>query len=85
MAMIEKGVDASFFKNPKGEKMDYGSLIFKLGMFFVGIGLGFVAAYLLANSGSMHEGAAYPSMILLFGGGALIAVYFIEKKQKKIE
>jgi mannitol-specific phosphotransferase system IIBC component len=60
-------------------------MIFKLGMFIVGVGLGVVAAYLLSNSGNMHEGAAYPSMILIFGGIALIVVYLIEQKQLKAE
>jgi mannitol-specific phosphotransferase system IIBC component len=85
MAMIEKGVDASFFETQKGEKKSYGTMIFKLGMFIVGVGLGVVAAYLLSTSGNMHEGAAYPSMILIFGGIALIVVYLIEQKRLKAE
>jgi hypothetical protein len=85
LAMIEKGVDASFFETKKGEKKNNGSLVFKLGMFFVGIALGVVAAYLLADLANMHEGAAYPSMIFLFGGLALITVYLLERKHKREE
>lgn len=83
MAMIEKGVDASFFETKKGGKRNYGSLIFKIGMFFIGIGLGIVAAYALVYGAGMEEGAAYPSMIFLLGGLALVVVYLLERKHEK--
>jgi len=85
MAMIEKGVDASFFETKKGDKKINGSLIFKLGMFFAGIGIGFFVAYLLTELIDMQKEPAYFSMIFLFGGAALIAVYLIERKHKKGE
>lgn len=85
MAMIEKGVDPSYFRSPIREKKNNGSLVFKLGMFLAGVGIGFFAAYFLTELTNMQAPAAIFSMVFLFGGAALIAVYLIERKHKKEE
>ena len=79
MALIERGADPTLFETKK--KASSGGVL-KIGLFLFGIGLGVVAAYFLA-SGGMEEGAAYPSMIFVFGGFALIVSYLWQRKQEK--
>ncbi len=79
MALIERGADPALFETRK--KASSGGVM-KFGLFLFGIGLGIVVAYFLA-SGGMEEGAAYPSMMLVFGGLALIAANLWQRKQDK--
>jgi len=80
MALIEKGADASLFRTGKKPFS-----VLKLGMFFVGVGIGILAGNILAVSTNLEEPVPYFSMILLFGGASLIAYYLIEKKKKEKE
>ncbi len=77
LALIEKGADPKLFKTK-----DAGSAFrtLKLGLFFIGIAIGIIGGYFLTESG-MEEEPAYFSMIFLFGGIALTASYFLQKKQ----
>ncbi len=77
MALIERGADPMLFETRK--KASTGGIM-KLGLFFCGIGLGIVVAYLLTSGGGMDEGAAYPSMIFIFGGIALVTSYLWQRK-----
>jgi len=86
LALIEKGADASLFtagKEPSqaGNTLNRIFNVLKIGLFLIGIGLGIVAGYLISMAG-MEEGAAYPSMIFLFGGLGLIVYYLISRKSK---
>lgn len=76
LALIEKGANPELFKTK-----DTGSAFrtLKLGLFFIGIAIGIIGGYFLTNSG-MEEEPAYFSMIFLFGGIALAASYFLQKK-----
>jgi hypothetical protein len=80
LALIEKGADPELFKQKSEPKSGYET--FKIGLFLVGIALGIVAGYFLAESG-MGEGAAYFSMIFLFGGIALVASFLLKGKVVK--
>jgi len=80
MALIERGADPTLFETKKKANTS-GSM--KVGLFFFGIGVGVVVAYLLTSGGGMDEGAAYPSMIFIFGGLALIVSHLWERKQEK--
>ena len=80
MALIERGADPTLFEAKKAENK--GGL-FKWGLFCVGIGLGVVFAYFLSNGGGMDEDAAYPSMIFIFGGIALIAAHLWQRREEK--
>ena len=80
MALIERGADPTLFETRK--KADSGGVM-KVGLFFFGIGVGIVVAYLLTSGGGMEEGAAYPAMIFIFGGLALIVSYLWQRKQEK--
>lgn len=80
MAMIEKGADPALFE---AKKKASGGGIMKFGMFLLGIGLGIVVGYFLSSSAGMEAGAAYPAMIALFGGLALIASHILQRKQDK--
>ena len=77
LALIEKGADPKLFKT-KDAGSAFRSL--KLGLFLIGIAIGIIGGYFLTESG-MEEEPAYFSMIFLFGGIALAASYFLQKKQ----
>jgi len=79
MALIERGADPALFESKK--RANTGGVM-KYGLFLFGIGLGIVVAYFVA-SGGMEEGAAYPSMIFVFGGLSLIAAYLWQRKLDK--
>jgi hypothetical protein len=80
MALIEKGESASLFKI--GRKP---FSVLKWGMFLVGIGIGILVGNILAVSTNLEEPVPYFSMILLFGGGSLIAYHLIERNREKTE
>ena len=82
LAMIEKGMDVSLLNKRQGNRSILSYWVIKVGFLMVGLALGIVVGSLAAN-GLMGEDEAYPSMILLFGGLALIASYFVEKKLRK--
>jgi len=87
LALIEKGADASLFNTGKepsqvGNTLGRVFSVLKIGLFLVGIGLGIVAGYLVSMAG-MDEGAAYPSMIFLFGGLGLIVYYLFSRKNRE--
>lgn len=76
LALIEKGADPKLFKTK-----DAGSAFrtLKLGLFFIGIAIGIIGGYFLTEGG-MEEAPAYFAMIFLFGGIALAASFFLQKK-----
>jgi hypothetical protein len=80
MALIERGADPTLFE---AKKKAAGSGTMKVGLFFLGIGFGIVVAYMLTSGGGMEEGAAYPAMIFIFGGLALVVSYLWQRKQEK--
>ncbi|MBN1927500.1 MAG: hypothetical protein JW798_16830 [Prolixibacteraceae bacterium] len=80
MALIDKGADPSLFQ----KKMRFNRYnTFKYGLFFIGLALGIVAADILAESTRINDVAAYFSMILLFGGLALVVAYLLRNKLEK--
>ena len=80
LALIERGADPSLFESVK--KGNSHSIL-KWGMFLFGIGLGIVIAAIIVQSGMMSEDSAYPAMICVFGGLALIGVHLFKSKQEK--
>jgi ABC-type Fe3+-siderophore transport system permease subunit len=80
MQMIEKGVDPSIFiQKPKNSL----SVALKYGLFLIGIAVGILMGAVLDETTSIADGAAYISMILLFGGLGLIVYYLIDKKNDR--
>ena len=77
MALIEKGANASLFRNR------YSTL--KWGMLFIGVGIGILLGNIIASSTSLEEEVSYFSMIFLFGGASLISYYLIAGKLNKKE
>ncbi|MGQ1891010.1 DUF6249 domain-containing protein [Thermophagus sp. OGC60D27] len=80
-ALIASGRDASIFKE-EGKKNRVNAL--KYGIFLVGLALGFVVGDFLAVGGQLSEGVAYISMVLLFGGLALLIFYMLIRKNKSL-
>jgi len=78
LIMIEKGAN---MPEIKGEESMFSAL--KFGIFFIGIGLGVLAANILCITTKLECQVAYFSMIFLFGGIALIIAHFIEKKDNQ--
>lgn len=76
MALIEKGLDVSIFKN---ECSKYTLL--KWGIFLISVGFGVLAAYLLSQV--INEVAAHFAMILLLGGIGLIVANLLTNKLEK--
>lgn len=78
MAMIEKGADPTLFKTKAPSAMFF---TLKAGLLFIGVALGVLFGSLLANAAGMEEGAAYVSMIFLFGGIGLVVGYVFQSKK----
>lgn len=83
IALIEKGADPEIYKNAfKGNRVN--SFTLKLGLTAVGIALGILlGAILTAIFPGIKEEVANISMIFLFGGSAMIASYFLERRLTK--
>lgn len=80
MLMIEKGVDPqAFIQRPKNA----ASVALKYGLLLAGFAIGLLIGAVLERTTTLDEGAAYFSMIFLFGGIGLLAYYLIEKKNDK--
>jgi len=73
MALIERGMNPDMFESKKEKS---GSNILKWGLLMVGVALGSIAGGLLEKLVGIGEDTAYFSMIVLFGGAALILYYF---------
>ncbi|MCL5992485.1 MAG: hypothetical protein M1419_10370 [Bacteroidetes bacterium] len=81
LALLEKGMDAKIFQAVR--KPLY--ILLKLGLLFIGVAVGILVGNILKVTKVMEAEVAYPSMIFLFVGIALVLTYFIEKKLKKKE
>ncbi|NOU45963.1 MAG: hypothetical protein HOO86_02760 [Bacteroidales bacterium] len=79
ITMMEKGLDTSIFyaQNPKPF---YNSL--KFGMLFIGVGVGILLANILVAVTVIEKEVAYPALIFLFAGIALVLNFVIDKKDK---
>jgi hypothetical protein len=80
LALIEKGLDVSIFKQEGETHWRYGAL--KLGLLAIGVGIGLVIANILDVQGIMDDEVAYFAMIFVFGGFGLISYYLLMKKIK---
>jgi len=79
---MEKGLDTSiFYAQPP--KPFYNSL--KFGMLFIGVGLGILLANIVVATTVITEEVAYPAMIFLFAGIALVLNFVIDKHDKRIK
>jgi NAD/NADP transhydrogenase beta subunit len=83
MAMIEKGVDPKIF-TPEPRNLKVSQYItFKWGLFLVGLAVGLFVGAMLDQYSEMPEGPMYISMILAFGGLALILAYLLRGRLEK--
>ena len=79
LALIEKGADANIFTTKEGRS--FGSLRF--GLLLVGLALGMFIGNILAETTALDDDAMIFSMMFLFGGGALLASFAIERKLRR--
>ncbi|MFO8000610.1 MAG: DUF6249 domain-containing protein [Marinilabilia sp.] len=79
-ALIASGRDASIFREEDKKSRIHS---FKYGIFLIGIAIGFIIGDILANNLVMNEGIAYISMVLLFGGIALLVFYLLSRKKRE--
>ena len=82
LSMIEKGMDVSLLSKQDGSTSPLKFWVIKVGFLMIGVALGIIVGSLASNS-SMNEEQAYPFMVLLFGGLALVLSYFVEKKLRE--
>lgn len=77
MAMIEKGIGAELFQNRRRTS----HLALKVGMLAVGVACGIVVgAMFQSRLPNLEEGVPYFASIMLFGGLALVAYFFVERR-----
>jgi uncharacterized membrane protein len=80
LALIEKGLDASIFKEAGRTHWRYGAL--KFGLLAIGVGIGLVIGNILEVNGIMDDEVAYFAMIFIFGGLGLLSYYKLMGKIK---
>jgi len=80
LALIEKNADPALFKTEPTNLFKKVSI--KIGMLFVGGGLGVLIGNILEMTTGLDAAAAYISMIFLFAGAGLVASYFVARKIK---
>lgn len=79
MALLERGVDASFFINPVKQQ---SFIALKFGLLFIGLAIGIFAGGLLNHLTPMDQEESYFSMIFLFGGIGLVINHYMEKAER---
>jgi hypothetical protein len=80
LALIEKNADPSIFKVEPVNILKKFSI--KLGMLFMGGGLGVLVGNILTVTTRLEEPVAYLSMIFIFAGAGLVASYFVSRRIK---
>jgi len=80
MALIEKGMDASIFKEAHNSLGRYNAL--KWGLVIVGVGIGLILGNIFDIHGIMDDDVAYFAMIFVFGGLGLLSYYLLIRKIK---
>jgi hypothetical protein len=80
LALIEKNADPAIFKVEPVNIFKKFSI--KLGMLFIGGGLGVLVGNILAVTTRLQVSVAYLSMIFIFAGAGLVASYFVARRLK---
>lgn len=80
LALIDKGLDAGIlhYKKTNPTHGRYNAL--KFGILLIGLAIGLLLGNLLESYSGLEDVVAYFSMILLFGGIALVVYYLLMKK-----
>jgi predicted MFS family arabinose efflux permease len=82
LALINAGRDAGIFTETEKQPAVHSAL--KYGIFMIGLALGLLVGDIVAKATVLEEPVAYFSMVLLFGGAALLLYYRIQGRMKKI-
>jgi hypothetical protein len=79
LLLIEKGIDVKTLVTERKPM----HILFKLGLLCIGVGVGIFIGYILHKFAQIEESVAYPSMIFLCAGIALVLSFIIEKRLNK--
>lgn len=79
MALIESGKNASIFDR---SYINRGGQL-KLGIILVGVGIGITLGHVLSSNGILPENVAFPAMVFLMAGIALIISHLISAREDK--
>lgn len=79
MAIIEKGLDPTFFKSTRNGSP---APVLRWALLLVGAGLGLFVGYFLDEVFRMEE-VGYFAMLMIFGGLGLLLAYLIEERKAK--
>lgn len=79
MALIESGQSADMLNREEGNRF----IGLKIGIVMVGVALGILCGNLFTNADLLTERVAFPSMVFLFGGLALVVSYAVIERIKK--
>lgn len=85
MAMIDKGLDPTFFAT---KKKGGSSATLRVALLLIGVGVGILGGFILdelLNPGFRMGGNPIPyfMMVFIFGGLGLLSAYLIEEKKHK--
>jgi high-affinity Fe2+/Pb2+ permease len=83
LAMIEKGVDPKLFTSEPRPVHISTYATFKWGLFMIGLAVGLFVGAMFDEYTNMPDSPMYISMILVFGGLALILAYLFRPKLEK--
>lgn len=77
-ALIAAGKEASIFNEGDKKPAIYSAL--KYGIFLIAIAIGLLLGDTLAKNTNLEEVVAYLSMVLAFGGAALLLYYILQRR-----
>ena len=80
MSIIERGLDSSHLKLGVSSKW----VVLRIGMLLMAVGLGFFLGFVVeSNNPDFAQAVPQITLVLLLGGAALIANFFVEQKWRK--
>jgi uncharacterized membrane protein YfcA len=77
MTMLDRGLTDNPFRKPQQNSL----AALKYGMLLVGVGIGYLVAWVLYDYCGMSDTVSITSMICIFGGSSLILNYVIVKSK----
>lgn len=83
LALIEKGLDASLFKEAASNIPIWKLLLINLSVLLIGIGIGLLIISILQAYRILENGTAYTAIIFIMAGISLFIGFTLSKKLEK--